>query len=223
MLQLLPTTPVVPLKKLYWGKYPFRIVLKFRIKKKTRYAYMDFKQSNKLQGAINPHLPEKGKFRTTDNGYTITYYFQDKDKAQEVATLAENTSFIVIDEISRPNDEAHLALLLDDHKVITRKAYFFQKYQWCIVLRSIDFSEHLFIYQWASEYFDVIVDDRRNYETAANDRVLLSKSHVLSKIYLKEEDDVIMTKLVAGTMIKRVEKVVLLEETPNITTITKVA
>lgn len=218
--------PVHSIKSLFWQQFPYSVEIDFSILVKTTSQYRADRWSqgrqiahSKIGDNIAKMLPtDKKVFRRVRSYYQWKMYFLNESDYQAFI-LGMNTfkKDVVITNLWQPDDAAHLALLKTDHKLVTRKTLFFDSYTWKITFvpgYKMDKDE---LNGWVEEMFgeDGMQSKGKYSNKWITERFQFDERNHIPVLYLKDEDDVVITKLIYSSSIKKIEKAIILDNQNN--------
>ncbi len=192
------------LTHLYWGAYPFRVTVEARPRLSLRWMKSDQNLSYADVRDMMTDLLEELKFtdpkgthcrRKTSTGFN--FFFETQEEA---ARFIDDNVFFV-STVVRPKAQSHLDYLCDNEEhceVEIREQLFWNRYRFCVHLKSpkTDDDEDIFDY-------------RQRCLGGDRDRSMLNCSGNDHKLYLRDRNDVIATKLALGMLVVGVTKAVL--------------
>lgn len=196
-------------KKLYYGIYPYKLTLSFhtlRNKSKAGEPLFLKKRDEVWQYFLTKYgykrldkWKKNWEFRISESYWTIYVYLKNFRDVEEL--MARYSEFI--HEYERPESPEQLAALQNEAKIVIKDTLYFNTFRWrlgCKVKTLQDCDE---ISDWLNEYGDNA--GWKSYE----DWVFTSSS---GSIYLKDEKQIMLLRLLLGPKVKFVEKVVLKNE-----------
>lgn len=194
--------------KLYYKKYPYRVVFDFMVFNKDngfKYSCQIGMEDIKFEyidtSAINNDTGPRGEFRIrSQGGYTNIYFMNDADAAD---FIERNTRYI--SSVSLPDSNAALSAIKDDVRIEIRDSLFWHRYRWAAVCKSLTLEQVDEVREWINGFKEQIDDQ-------GSDRVMFSYSSSSPRIFFAEEDDLFMFKFSFFNRISRLEKVLLKKE-----------
>lgn len=217
MLRNLPNVTYHTIEKLFWNKFAFCVEYELPKFKYDGYDnYYQFRQmQNQVQqkkdriiGQLMDLCPDKSvsAWRKVDQYYTVKFYFADKEVADKLILDSLSYEELVIVSIEQPRDEAHIELLKNDFKIVTRPTLFGEKFTWKITYKGISKADKDAIDDWVLGFFD---------EEEHGTRFAYDVRNKTGVLYLRDEDDVMITKLSHSQFIRKIEKAVVLNNNNN--------
>lgn len=198
MIRLPPKIKTSSTQKLFWKSYAFKVTLASkRSSKRATWSKHPF-----IVLAADSPLTMDNIFnedvRVQYGWRQCTIYLKSAEPTQLLIDHLNIKHFKLV-EVTFPESAAALALLNQDHKVVLRDTLFFKYFRWRIVFKPMDLTLRRELHEWVYGYFEPNdVGERFSLTEGAHNYVL----------YLRDEDDVIVTKL-TQPCIGKVEKVVL--------------
>lgn len=197
-------------KKLYYGTYPYKITLSFWNAKdkrgsRSRNAVVD------LQSQVWDFFTRKYTFRRVDTWkkdwlfrisesyYKDCVYFKNHNDVEEfMATFNE-----YIESYERPESAEQLAALENEAKIVIKEQLYFNTFRWRLSCKIKTMADSDEIHDWLVDYGQNA--GWKSYE----DWVFTSSS---GSIYLRDEKQIMLLRLLLGPKVKFVEKVLLKSE-----------
>ena len=204
MIKHFKYTPTVFTKKLYYSKFPYKFVIRTNLRSSIYGGGISGKQANKIKEVINiikvyikSNITGKVRFNNWDcYSYNNDIFFENENDANLVYTYIVNSKVANVIRIFQPESDAQLALMKLDHTVIYRSTLFYKKYQYQVVLKK-DNRYDVVKRKERMEFFDWLDTSDLNYRYSA------------FTVYLMEENDVVLIKLLYSSMVKSIYKAVI--------------
>ena len=164
-------------------------------------ALTDYNHDLATLNSIFEQIKETNPARIVKTDWGSSIYLTTEVATRQTFDEIRKYRRLVIDQIMQPHDEAQLALMLLDHKIVCRPTLFGRdKFEWKITFKSSFYEtearEELF--EWVVDMYD-------------DDKYLLSSIHCRQPtLCLTTESDVMLAKLVHHPVIAKIEKVSLI-------------
>jgi hypothetical protein len=220
------------INRLYWNKFPFSIELNFstmliRADKKSTAGWNSsywgdgYRASQGTLGnGIKALVPADKKIAKLVRTYNVwkVFFVDESDFDKFLVDVKAFEKNVAVTGVWKPESTDHLELLQQDHKLVTRTSLFHQKYTWKITFKSgylLESKDELV--EWINEIYktDDVVVKTKYWSTWSSDRYRFADGNHIPILYLNDEDDVIMAKLIYTSSIKKIEKAVILENKNN--------
>jgi hypothetical protein len=210
---------------LFWHTYPYKVCLLNEARKRRnpvtwvahQTSWLDYNRRRREQRvkrkryltAIRRVLHAATDYRLINGHHHVMVYFRHEEDAARFIDRAHRRVF----EVYRPGSDAQHALLLADHKIKLRPTLFYNRYRWCVVFHAALWNERESeLFEWEALYFATpFVEDDDVCDGREMERGFFSVGNQ-NRLYLRDEKDVILTKLGNSDIIDRIEKVVLVSE-----------
>lgn len=199
----------------FWRRFPYKVIVAYKDggipQPPSRYVatwwheyIVERSQAKKQRRAyiksFAKYLPDADLFTRVDTAKTVNFFFvNEADTEHFVDSIKEKVS-----EVWRPSSAAHVAAMAD-HKVKVRKSLFHGRYRWCVVYQKLYDDKSSEFLEWEALYF-------RNEEDERDQERSYLFMGAQYRLYLRDETDVVFTKLGTSDIIDRIEKVVLESE-----------
>jgi len=220
MLRFDTNIPFTPTEHLYWNKFPYRVLvanpgLSYRWGEKTFASRFIINAASRKQYdkevqclyRLRRYLAKTlasndDSIRINSMGWSVYCYFERAEDVQKFID-EHDKNLVIIREIMGPNSSEDLATLHDIPNVILRDQLFHGRFGWRIKFKHDSQHQKESFVKWYTSYFD------KDYE-----RAYLQNTNKVCILFLRDEDDVFITKLASGH-IRKIEQVKLLNKNKN--------
>jgi hypothetical protein len=217
------------ISRLYWQKFPYCVEVDFAKMlpcttnnqwNSTRWHNGFTVSRGKLGNKVKALIPfDKNIARVVRPYFQWKVYFlNETDFDSFLVGMQKLENEVAVTGIWKPESNEQLELLKQDHKVVTRDSLFYDQYTWKITFKpgyKMDDKDELV--EWINEIYktdDVVVKEK--YATTwQSPRYRFCDGHDVPVLYLSDEDDVVMAKLIYTSSIKKIEKAVILADQNN--------
>ncbi len=190
------------LEKLYWSEYGYRVSIQLSKARLKRFknAQNVARGLDRLFAKIDFSVSEGVEWRNKSAGFN--FFFREADAAARFI----DANAAMIDEVVRPVAPEDIDLLRDA-TVLLRENYWFYNYPFCITFAGRSASESVAA---ADAFFHETFGDESGDPQHERDSRAYYNYGERRKLYLRDENDVILTRLsVDGEYIESVSKIVL--------------
>ena len=218
--------------RLYWQKFPYCAELDFAkmlAPTNTKSMWSSYgsrwhdgftASRGKLGAKVKALIPtDKNLARVVRPYYQWKVYFlNESDFDAFLVEMKKLEKEVAVTGLWKPESNEQLELLKQDHKIVTRDSLFYDKYTWKITFKpgyKLDDKDELV--DWINEIYktdDVVVKGDYS-QTWQSPRYRFCNGNHIPILYLNDEDDVMMAKLIYTSSIKKIEKAVILADQNN--------
>jgi hypothetical protein len=175
--------------KLFYKRYPYRVVLDALKMEKLAYAEICEAYADRMDV----------KFRK--QGGFINCYFQSESETDQFVN--EHRTHIV--SVAMPSSREVLQAISDDTRIEVRDTLYWNKYRWAAVCKSLDEEQIDELRDWLNSYKEQCGETN-------DDKIQFAYSSSSPRVYFSDEDDLFMFKFSFFNRISRLEKVLLKKE-----------
>lgn len=227
-LENLPHVAIHDIDHLYWGRFPYRILL--RLDRRGREAVRNFNElrkvntrdwklfgeaaravtraRNRLRTRLSSFCPNTSTWRCASAGNGLAFYFENASDAQVLLDSAGDLVRIV----NRPRTAVEIEALRANRRMRIRDRLFWNAYRWRIVFRIDGVAIRNEVDRWVNDMF-AVQDSNRNGDGPQHQTDRSAYIHAYERrLYLANESDVIMVKLALAPFIARIEEALLKSE-----------
>jgi hypothetical protein len=217
------------INRLYWQKFPYCVELDFaaRLSAKNPNSWYNSKWSDGFTASrgkpgtkAKALIPTDKKIAKVVRAYYQwkVYFVNESDFDAFLVDMQTLEKEVAVTGVWKPESTEHLELLKQDHKLVTRDSLFYDKYTWKITFKpgyQLESKDELV--EWINEIYktDDVVESGKYGKTWASPRYRFCESNHIPILYLSDEDDVVMAKLIYTSSIKKIEKAVILADQNN--------
>lgn len=192
-----------PLTKVYFKKffYKVEVLLELYTPRSAVRRISRFRRTQAQETAV-ADCKFADEYRSRTEGGYCSFFFTNEDDAK--LFIKKNKSYIV--QVVAPRHVGDKAALGDDTKVRLRDTLFWNCFRWAITLKGLKEAQFTEIYERICESFGLHPDTAHT-----SSRVMFSYTYP-RKIFMTDEQDVILLKMIAYEFIGKIEKAVLRSE-----------
>jgi len=197
---------------LFWKKFPYKVETRSAVNKKNDYRFPHEYHSNKdieaatrryqaalknLLGKYAQYLPQdKKSWKLFQTYSSFHYYFLNKED-MECFISGNSKNVISVYQPLRDND---INILMSETDIYIRNTLFYNQYRYCMHFKCMDSKKIDELDEWVVNFFGE--DEERYFYNNCGIR----------KLYLKNKDDIFLTRIAFSQYILKVQKVILRSE-----------
>lgn len=225
----LPHVAVHDIDHLYWGRFPYRILLRLdrrgreavrHLNSLRKFNTRDWKMfgeaaravtrsRNRLRTRLISYCPSNpSTWRSASAGNGLAFYFENAADAQNLLDSAGD----LVRVVNRPRTPVEIEALRANRRMRIRDRLFWNAYRWRIVFRIDGVAIRNEVDRWVTDML-AVEEPHRTHDGPQHQTDRSAYIHAYERrLYLANESDVIMVKLALAPFIARIEEALLKSE-----------